>query len=423
MSAGRRLAGRALWNVTDQALSSITNAAASLVAAMVLSAEGFGYVAIALTVATLLLQLLRPVVSQPLLLVASATEGRTFAGYARAALGAGSALGFACGVVVAGCGLVLGGSCGSALVAAGVVLPGLFLQDTLRYVAFASGRPQRAALSDFVWLIGLALVVVCARQAPPWVYVLAWGAPATVGGLVALAQARLVPDLRNGPDWIRQHRAVSWPLFVEIAAAVGSVQAAVLLVSATSGASAAGAFRAAQTLLGPVNVLGMAGVAFLVPELVRRPTLSPAARLRAAAGLSAVLAAANLLCGLVLLSIPDSWGERVLGATWQEASGVLLPFALWSAAVALTLGPFTVLQAIGRARTAARCSLLLFPLVMVGTCAGLILGGVEGAAFGIAVAQVLTLGAWWPALARAVRESEVPGDGVQEVPELGDLIR
>jgi O-antigen/teichoic acid export membrane protein len=405
---------RAAWNLIDQGLSSITNAGATIVVAATLPSALFGWFAVGFTVATLLLQLVRQLVCQPLLLTASALPPGQQNEEVRRAVGAAATLGIALGVVLAAVSAGLRGDVRAVLFAVAVALPGLFVQDCVRAVAFSRARPQEAAASDALWLLALAVLLIVLRVEhahAPWLYAAAWAGSGGVAGLAALLglsvliRASWTPRVRHAMSWVWGHRDLSRYLFLEIAAAYGSVQIAILMVTAANGPSAAGAFRGAQTLLGPVNVLGMAGMTFLVPELVRRPGLSRHARLGAAATFAGTLAAINVLYGLVLLSLPSAVGHAILGETWLETRGVLLPFTIWAAALALCLGPLAVLQVIGRIRTAAACSVVLFPLVMIGTLIGQARDGFHGAAVGIMCAQIAVLLVWWPALAHATPRS------------------
>jgi hypothetical protein len=126
------MAGRALWNVTDQAVSSITNAAGSIFAALSLSAMHFGYFAVAITVTTLVLQLVRQLAGQPLVITAAGLTPDVRVAQFRAATGAALYLGVAFGGAVGLGGLLVGGPGGGALLAAACILPGVAVQDVAR---------------------------------------------------------------------------------------------------------------------------------------------------------------------------------------------------------------------------------------------------------------------------------------------------
>jgi len=250
------------------------------------------------------------------------------------------------------------------------------------------------------------LIVTTIGPTQPWIYAAAWGATGTLAGLVTALRTGWRPVLGGAASWTWSHRRTSRYLFLEIASAYGSVQFAIVLVSVVSGPAAAGAFRGVQTLLGPVNVVGMAATAFIFPGLVRRPTLTRRARLAIAAAFSLALAIANLLYGIVLLNLPFAVGAAILGETWVYSEAVILPFIIWAAAVGLSLGPLAVLQSNGHARAAALCSVALVPLVLLGTAIGIHLDGFRGTAFGIMSAQAAILIAWWAALWAAAHDDK-----------------
>jgi len=137
------LVGRAAWSTIDQAISSATNAGVVIVVAATLSAEEFGWFAIAFTVAAPLLPLVRQVVCIPFLLDASALGEKMFMCVARTAVGASVGIGLVLGAVVVTAGMVICGSLGFSLIAVGVALPGVLMQDSVRHVAFGQGRPRQ----------------------------------------------------------------------------------------------------------------------------------------------------------------------------------------------------------------------------------------------------------------------------------------
>jgi hypothetical protein len=136
-------------------------------------------------------------------------------------------------------------------------------------------------------------------------------------------------------------------------------------------------------------------MAFVVPEFVRTKGLSTRGRIRAALAFSSALATIDLAWGLVLNFIPNRLGTLALGDTWFRAHELIIPSTIGLAALAFALGPLTALQSIGRVREAFGVSVLLAPLLLVGTVAGLHFGGVRGAAWGMAAAQWLVVPVWW----------------------------
>lgn len=87
--------GRAGWSFTDQALSSLANAALSILMAKATGVAGYGAFAVAFTVYTFLIGVSRALVNQPYLMrFAAVPDAEALAG-ARGGTGAGLLLGLA----------------------------------------------------------------------------------------------------------------------------------------------------------------------------------------------------------------------------------------------------------------------------------------------------------------------------------------
>ncbi len=416
--SGRRVvARRALGTAVDQGLSSLSNAAAVVVVAGALDAERFGWFAIGMTVALLVSNLTRPVTGTLLLLVGSRLEGPAARAASRDCTGAALALGSGLGAVAVAVALVapLPPVGRDVVLAAGLALPALSLQDCLRYVCFRDGLPWRAVVSDGTWLLALALALPLLRAggvSSPAAYLATWAAGAAVAAGVALVQHGWSPAVRSGVAWSWSNRHVARHVLVEQTAAQGAAQVAVLVVGAVAGVAASGGFRGAQTLLGPLLVLQMAAVSFVVPELVRRPGLGRRQRIGVALAVSVPLASADLVYGALISTLPRPLGEILLGDAWAATSETVFPVAAWAAAIALAMGPLCVLQAMGRADVTARISVVLAPLLIGGALAGSSLGGAVGAAWGLTAANALVLALWWPVLvARSAHHGPRTPDG------------
>jgi O-antigen/teichoic acid export membrane protein len=391
------VASRAGWNLIDQAVSSLSNFGLSVVIARAVDIRQYGAFAVAYAVFTLLLGLERTLVSQPLSIRYTNSSPVVFRRHARRAAGAAILAGLVSAVLVACLGGPLSGGSLS-LYAIAVLMPGLFLQDSWRTIFICRGDPRKAALNDAVWTVlmfPVLIILIHLGYSKPWQLVAGWGVTGWIAAIVGIVQARLFPQLRKAWSWAWGHRALSGFLAAEQLSAYGSLQIALLIVAGLGGRADAGAFRGAQTLLGPMNMLALGGMAFVVPEFVRTKGLSTQGRIRAALAFSSALATIDLAWGLVLNFIPNRLGTLALGATWFRAHELIIPLTVGLAALAFALGPLTALQSVGRVREAFRVSVLLAPLLLVGTVAGLHFGGVRGAAWGMASAQWLVVPVWW----------------------------
>jgi O-antigen/teichoic acid export membrane protein len=154
------------------------------------------------------------------------------------------------------------------------------------------------------------------------------------------------------------------------------------------------ALRAAQVLLGPLNLVFAAFNAFTLPMFARR-FADTRSLLRVGVAGSAVLGAVSTAWVAVLVLIPDSLGWAILGRNWEGADSVMLPSGLLLIAGALVLGASNGLMAMRRADLMLRVTIVQAPLFLLGV-GGALWWDVVAAAYGFAVAQSVGLVAtWW----------------------------
>ena len=173
-------------------------------------------------------------------------------------------------------------------------------------------------------------------------------------------------------SWVREYTRISVPTFLDVGVATIAGLLSSIVLLATSGASATGSVRAAQTIFAPMSVLYIGAYPALVKFLAASNQ-----RLRACVLGSAALVGLNLLAGGAALLVPDSVGSTVFGKSWADISSVLLPVTVLAAVSALSAGPTVALRSLGEAK-----SVLLWRLVVAPV--GLIASGVGSMAFGVA---------------------------------------
>ncbi|WP_214443661.1 MATE family efflux transporter, partial [Mycobacterium tuberculosis] len=88
-----------------------------------------------------------------------------------------------------------------------------------------------------------------------------------------------------------------------------------------------GAVRGAGTLLGPLNLIATTVRSLLLPFLSRRNDV-PGRQISAALRVAALQVAVLVPFLVALQFLPDTWGEQLLGDTWQLASQALLPLSI-----------------------------------------------------------------------------------------------
>ena len=166
-----------------------------------------------------------------------------------------------------------------AFLALGMTLPLLMLQDSWRFAFFALGRGRQAFLNDSVWAVGLIIALVYLRFA---------GTLQRLLVRVRLGRGSLVWGRRSGccrrgsyprslrsREWLSRQRDLGFRYLVE-----GTSYSAAGLVrnygiGLILGLTALGYIQAANTLMGPFQVIlyGMALAA--LPEAIRILNRSP----------------------------------------------------------------------------------------------------------------------------------------------------
>jgi O-antigen/teichoic acid export membrane protein len=214
---------------------------------------------------------------------------------------------------------------------------------------------------------------------------------------------RVRPRLTAGLSWVRDERKLTGYLLGEYVFGLGASQLAILLVGVLASPSAVGSLRAAQVLLGPLGVIGAAAFQFAVPEIARRPELSPRRRTLFGLGVSGGLGLITLVYGICLLAMPDRVGLALFGDSWRGAAAVLLAMSVSSLASSLANGPAGVLYGMGQARATFRLNLAKGPLLLVVVLFTTWQWGAVGAAWGLAFVEAAVLPAWWLTLRDALR--------------------
>ncbi len=394
-------------------LSALTNTVLAILVSNHVNRVGFGVFSVAFLVFGICIGIERALVGQPMSIRYSGAEGSTLAvGRARAtgtALVVGTVGGLGCIVV----GTNLSGLLGDTLVATGVVLPFLLVQDACRLIFFAASRARSAAANDAVWAVlqlsGVAVLPLLTRPTVP-LLVLIWGGAAAVSAVLALVQLSVLPNPLGAAAWLREHKDISGYLVAEYLLGTGAFQGGIVgvgaLVGGDDGLAIVGAFRAAQVVLGPLNMLATAQQTFALPELSKRTWLTRRQRTMAAAALSSGLGTVALGYALALLVMPDAWGEALFSDSWAGARAVLLPLSLGVTARALSEGCAVVIYSMGMARRTFRVMAIEAPLVFTLMIGGALVGGAVGAAWGMFLDQALLVPVWYSTLRAAVRDAE-----------------
>ena len=377
----------------DQAVSSISNFVAVAITANVATPGQFGQFSLGYAGLLLFLGAQRALIGETMLVKYSAA-GSLKAPVRRGVLGASVLVAAATVPLLLAGAVVADQSARLIWFVIAASLPFVLLQDTLRYLFICEHRPWRALLIDAVWAVLsiTSMVVVASTTGAVWAVVLCWGGGAAAALVLGLLLGRVLPSLRDGRRWLGVNRNPGLRYLGEFSALNASNFVVLYLLALPLGAAGVGALRAAQLLFSPLNTAFSAIKMAVIPELVRsKGTAVFRMRLIETA---VVVAAMAGLWGAAVMLLPGSIGALVLGASWEAASGLRLPYLVQYVAMV----PYTVLLAYYRSVQANRLSTLmravLALLTLVLPLALAYAGGTVGAAwaFALAVAAAVVVG-------------------------------
>ena len=396
----------------DQGLSSLSNFGIAIAVALLTNATDFGAFALAYATYTVVLGISNSFGSGVLVVRFSAAETADQRRAVSGAAGITLAVALLASISVVLISRVASGPVSSALLALAIVLPGLLFQDLWRFSFVTMGVPKRAVLNDLVWCSCLVIAIYSTIKwgQPHSLYhlVLAWGLAGTAAALFGLLQLRLRIDIQGIGRWLNAHKNLAPALLVDFLLIAGSSQLALYAINLFAGLEEVGRFRGALTLFGPLAVVLSAARLLAVPEIVRLRATSSHRIMPAARNFTIVLiGAATLASGLIAL-IPDSVGTRLLGSTWEASQSLLPLFGLLTVARAANVMPLVVIRALGATRRMLVARSFTAPLLVVGGAVGAYAAGAEGAALGLASAQLLGTLVWWRHMRKAYQEAEAP---------------
>lgn len=406
MASVRTLATRASWNLIDQALYALANMLLVMVVAREMSADDFGAFSIGFLLYGIGVAVAKAASGQPLQIAHSAEEPEVFRNAVSRAQGATLALALVASAILVVVGLVFDDAIGHVLIALAACLPGLMIQDNYRMAFFANGQAHFAALIDFVKAVlqfVFLFALIALELTEVGILTLSWGLAGTLSAVLAAVIMRSWPDLLAARAWFREKGSLVKYLMGMYVLGLGASQLGQLLIPTFGTARDAGSIRGADTLRGPLNVLGQAALAFAVPEISRRGRLGTSARLKAMFGLSGVIGViASVYIGVLLL-IPDSLGVQLFGESWDGAQSVLLPMGLLSIVAGFTSGPGALLLGMGLAKKTFRINVLKAPVLLGLLVPGTIQWGAQGAAWAMLIAEIVVMFPWYYTAIKAAK--------------------
>jgi O-antigen/teichoic acid export membrane protein len=409
--AGRRLG----WGVADQAVSSITNFAVNIYIARDLGAVQYGAFGLAYVTYGFALNASRGLATDPLLVRFSGMNLPIWRRAVRSCTGTAALVGLVLGACVLGAGALLSGTTRLAFIALGLTLPGLLVQDSWRFAFFALGRGSQAFLNDVLWAVAMVPALVFLRltgHADVFWFVFAWGAAATAAAAIGPLQAKVVPGLPRALGWLSRQRDLGPRYLAEGTSNSGAVQLRSYGLGLILGLAALGYLQAANTLMGPLQILiyGMGLVA--LPEAARILRRSPRHMPVFCGLLSAGLVLLGLVWGVALLvALPRGLGEALLKSLWRPAYPLVWPTTLYFMGWCASVGAGTWLHALAAARRSLRAavynSVSLLVLSLVGAGVAGMTGSIYGAAVGTWIGAVYC---WWQVRGAVREHGKEPAD-------------
>ena len=410
---------RVIWTFSDQALSSLTNAALAIIVGRSTSPSEFGAFSLALVTFSFAVGLGRGMIGDPYVVRFTETDNQTRRWATGLATGAAIVFGLLTGLICAVAGLCLGGQARMAMLALAISLPGLILQETWRHTFFAAGRPAAATLNDLVWTVVqfvLLGILLASGSRSIFLITASWGAAAAVAAAIGVIQTGVMPRPLQSLAWYRETRDLNVRMGIDFALNMGAVNLATYLIAGIVGLTATAAMRAAQVLLGPLNLLFAGLSAFVLPVLSKTAASGRSLTRQATLASAAVGAIASTWVG-ILIFLPRSLGTQVLGENWDGARSVMIGSGIVSVAVSFVMGAALGVKALRRADRMLASTYLQAPLMLVLGAGGGWRWGAPGAAYGFAIAQVFGLVVTWIFFLRADSEPRdwLDPEVVQEV--------
>ena len=397
----RTLRGNA-WGLADQALLSATNFLTMLVLTRVLDPRPFGAFVLAYTALLLANTIQFALITQPHNVIGATRTGREYAVYTTAT--AVSQLAFVVPLVVAG------GAAAVVAVATGLEFASLFvalvpaaiawqLQEFVRRVLYTERRMAAAFANDVVSYGGqLAILLVLWRlddlTAAAALYALA--ATSAVGALLGAAQLRRAFSRRLDLSTLRENWTFGKWLAGSIIGSSISTHLYAYLVALLVSTAGAGGLKAAQILLGPLNVLLLFLSTVLPIRFARALGSRDTADLGPELRFAYVLTSPFVLVYCAALAVfPGVLLATVYGEKYDAYALVVVLFAVYYVVAYFS-------HVLAAALTAMKATRSLFKANAASALTTLTLGWlfierlqVEGAVIGMILAGLVLTGGYW----------------------------
>jgi O-antigen/teichoic acid export membrane protein len=392
------MAMRVGLTTVDQGICSVSNVAVAIVVARIAGVGGLGAFSVVYAGWLAIVAMHRALITDPMAIEGDLRKTDAIE-HVRAGLAAELLLGVGGGAIFAliGVALVAGGSAnlGYPFLAVAPWLPFLLAQDYWRWVGFMKADPAKSLANDVVFdiLQGITfglLFVFGIRSSV--LAITAWCASAGAGAVFGLWQFGVHPTWRGGRSRLRlRWRLGKWLAGVS-ASSWGATQATMLLAGGFLGTVGLGGLKSATTLVsGPALVLIQAGGSVGLPEASRGlsergwPGLRRVCRV-----LTAACAAAMVLIFVVVFFFGKELLGDVYGPAFSRFAPVASIYALSCCVGSLGLGAIISMKATRQPRLLFRVSLVSLVSSAIAVCALTPSFGIDGAAWGMVIANAVT---------------------------------
>lgn len=410
LAAALRRRSPFVWGLLDQGFSSATTFVFTTIAARSLGPSGLGAIALGYAMFLIALGLERALIVDPLIARVSAS-----ARSADEALRSAATVTILLSLALAGLAAVaaetlpLGSSHGMILFAPWL-LPAL-AHTLLRAWLYREGRGGSATAANAAWLVVLVALVAAGLRSTDWQITAAWGLGACAALAVAVARTehRGLASPRVAGGWF-VHEALRLGTWLAASGVFFSAAtyARVAGMSSILGTAAVGGYRAIEAAFAPTSLVGPAlvnpGLPAMRDAVEQRPR-----RAWALAQRISLFSAAIVTTYVVVLALGQELVFRIFGDDFREYANLIAPVAVGQVLVSLGTGFGIALLAARRASDLALLAILNGALVVALSLPLAATHGLEGAAWGIAVAQLPPLVVAIVLARRALRSPGVDG--------------
>ena len=234
--------------------------------------------------------------------------------------------GILAGLVLVIIGTIVGGETESTFLILAIFMPALLLQDSWRCVHFSRRHAERALTNDGVWTVLMiaGIAIFASQYKVDVVSALGiWGASALCAAIYGYIQTKEVPSPLHCLSWYRYNRQYAFWYAGEFLCVSTATTTGIYIIAGLAGLSAAGSIKGAITLAGPFTTLLVGAFQFVQPWFVAKLAAGSRSLTYPSLLVSIAVMIAGLLWSLILFLIPDSFGVKVLGASWTSAHALL----------------------------------------------------------------------------------------------------